>query len=217
MAKVLIFVDNREAASGILEYFGQYECNVESKMLLCGDYIVSDRICIERKTTDDFVQSIIDRRLFDQIKNMKDNFEKPVIVIEGNSLYGRLQPNAIRGAIASVVIDYGVPIIWTKDPADTAGMIYWLAKREQIDERREISIKNRKTPKTIEEIQEYLVAGLPDISVVRARNLLKHFKYPEKIFTATEEELKKVEGVGMKIAKRIRDLLTNEYKSKKSR
>ena len=50
---------------------------------------------------------------------MKDNFEKPIIIIEGDTLYGRLQPNAVRGALASVIIDLGIPIIWTKNPADT--------------------------------------------------------------------------------------------------
>lgn len=212
MSKILIYVDSREVASGILEYFGQYDCTVEKKLLICGDYLVSDRVCIERKTTDDFVQSIIDRRLFEQIKMLKDNFEKPILIIEGNTLYGRLQPNAIRGALTTVVLDYSIPIIWTADPADTAGMIFWIAKREQIDERREVSTRAKKTPLTSEDKQEFLLSGLPDISIVRAKSLLKHFKTPEKIFAATEEELKKVEGVGSKIAKRIRELLEKEYK-----
>jgi len=214
MAKVLILLDNREATSGILDYFAQYECVIDKKMLVCGDYVVSDRIVIERKTTDDFVNSIIDRRLFQQLKQMRDNFEKPILIIEGETLYGRVQPNVIRGALSSIVIDYGIPILWTKDLADTAGIVYWLARREQIDERREVSLRNKRTPKTIEEQQEYLIAGLPDISLVRARELLKTMKTPKAVFNATEEELKKVKGIGDKIAKKIKKLLEKEYTKK---
>ena len=212
MGRILIFVDTRESNSGIIEYFKQYDCTVEKKMLICGDYIVSDRICIERKLTDDFVQSIVDKRLFQQIKAMKENFEKPIMIIEGNTLYGKLHPNVIRGALASVVIDFGIPIIWTKDAADTAGIIFWVAKREQIDERREIPLKGKKIPQTTEEQQEYLVSALPDVSAVRARSLLKHFKSPENVFNASEKELKKVDKIGPKIARNIKKILKSDYK-----
>jgi Fanconi anemia group M protein len=209
--KVLIFVDTREAGSGIYEYFGQYDAEVQQKMLLCGDFIVSDRVCIERKFVDDFAQSIIDKRIFKQLTNMKENFEKPVLIIEGDSLYGRLHPNIIRGALVSIVIDFGVPILWTKDPAETAGMVYWLARREQLLEKREISLRNKKKTPTIKEQQEFLISGLPDISVVRAKSLLKHFKKPENIFNADEKELTKVEGIGKGIAKKIKKVLDKKY------
>jgi len=66
MSKVLIFVDTRETS--ILEYFKQYDCIVQRKMLLIGDFVVSDRVVIEKKTVSDFTQSITDKRLFQQMK-----------------------------------------------------------------------------------------------------------------------------------------------------
>jgi len=212
MAKVLIFADTREASSGIEDYFAQYECEVQRKLLVCGDYILSDRIVIEKKTLQDFVKSIMDKRLFSQLKNMRENFEKPILIIEGEgSLYGPLNPNVIRGALAAIAVDLGIPIIWTKDTADTAGIIYWIAKREQIDEKREVSLINKKSPETVEEQQEFLLAGLPDISLTRSKELLKHFKKPSKVFNASVEDLKKVKGIGDKIAKNVRKLLDKEY------
>lgn len=211
-AKVVIFVDTREIPSGILEYFGQYECVVQKKMLPIGDFLVSDRIVIEKKTGADFAQSIIDQRLFSQLKAMKENFEKPIIIIEGGeNLYERLHPNTVRGALASITLDAGVPILWSRDVADTAGLVYWIAKREQIDDRREIAIRAKNGKETAKGRQEFLVTGLPDISNVRARALLGKFKTPERVFNATEEELKTVEGIGPKIAKRVKELLTKEY------
>jgi len=214
MSKVLIFVDKRELASGIADYFNQYESVLNEKMLPCGDYILSDRIVVERKTAKDFIQSIIDRRLFQQLANMKENFEKPLLIIEGDDLYGTLHPNTIRGAIAAVIFDFEVPIIWTKDMAETAGIIYWIARREQIDFKREVPLRGSKGKLTPQQEQEYLIHGLPGISIVRSRALLEHFKTPEKIFHASEDELKKAPGIGPKTAKAIRALLEREYKLK---
>ena len=211
MNRVLIFADSRER--DILEYFKQYDCEVQKKMLLCADFLVSDRVCIERKTVKDFVQSITDKRLFQQLSNMKENFERPLLIIEGKeSLYGTLQPNAIRGALSSIAIDLGIPIIWTMDIADTAGMIYWIANREQMLEKRPIALRNKKVPKKLKEMQEYFVSSLPDISNVRAKALLKHFKSPHAILEADEKELQKVKGIGKKLAKNIKKVLESNYK-----
>ncbi|MBN2202943.1 MAG: hypothetical protein JW700_02055 [Candidatus Aenigmarchaeota archaeon] len=211
MDRVLIFVDSREKE--IMEYFKQYDCDVQKKMLLCADFLVSDRTCIERKTVKDFVQSITDKRLFKQLFSMKENFERPLLIIEGTeSVYGTLQPNAIRGALSSIAIDLGMPIIWTRDIADTAGFVYWIARREQLLEKREIVLRNKKVPKSTKAKQEYFISSLPDISKVRARALLKHFKSPESIVNATEDELTKVKGIGKKTAKELRKIIETQYK-----
>jgi len=213
MSRVIIFVDTRESNSGILEYFGQYDCDIQKKMLLLGDFVLSDRVIVEKKTVQDYVKSIIDKRLFQQLKAMKDNFERPILIIEGEeSLYGTLQPNIIRGSLAAIAVDMAIPILWTKDMADTAGVIYWIARREQLQEKREINLRNKKTPETTEEKQEYLVASLPDISRVRSKALLKYFESPKNVFNATEEELRKVNGIGKGIAEKIKRVLDSEYK-----
>jgi len=211
MNRVLIFIDSRE--NSIIEYFKQYDCEIQKKMLLYGDFLVSDRVCIEKKTVSDFIQSITDKRLFQQLKLLKENFEKPILIIEGeDSLYGVLQPNIIRGVLSSLTIDLGIPIIWTRDIADTAGIVYWIARREQLIEKREVVLRNKRIPETTEEKQEYLISSLPDVSKVRSKALLKHFKSPQAIFNASEEELQKVKGIGKKIAKNIRKVLGNDYR-----
>lgn len=212
MNKVLIFIDNREINSGIVDYFGQYDCEIQPKMLLCGDFLLSDRVVVERKTVSDFIQSITDKRLFQQLNLMKENFERPILIIEGEeSLYGVLQPNVIRGALAAITIDLSIPIIWTRDVADTAGIVYWIARREQILEKREIVLRNKRVPKSNKEKQEYFISSLPDVSVVRAKALLKHFKSPRNIFDASEKELTGVKGIGKGIAKKIKKVIEKDY------
>ncbi|MDD5417039.1 MAG: ERCC4 domain-containing protein [Candidatus Aenigmarchaeota archaeon] len=211
MRKVLIYVDTREVSSNVIEHFKQYDCDIEKKMLLYGDFMVSDRVCIERKTAQDFLSSIIDKRLFLQLKDMKENYDKPILLIEGNDLYGRLHPNVVRGALAAIALDFKVPVIWTRDVAETAGIIYWIARREQFQENRTISYIEKKKASSIKEQQELIVHGLPGVSIIRARSLLKHFKTPEKIFNATEKELADAKNIGKVTAKKIKKVLTSKY------
>ena len=210
---IVIYADTREMNSRVIPILKKF-CDVREKQLKVGDYILSDRVCAERKTSEDFLQSIIDKRLFAQLKELKRNFKKPLLIIEGDGLLDNernMHPNAIRGAIAAVSIDYGVPIIWTQTQADTAHQLYSIAKREQLEEKRTIGIRGKKKTISTQEIQEFLVAGIPKISTTKARNLLTHFKTPEKIFTADETELKKVDGIGEELARQIRKLLTERY------
>jgi len=212
--KILIFADSREFASDVIEELEKYDCLVKQKMLIVGDYLVSDRVCIERKSAEDFVNSIMDKRLFSQLSALKDNFEKPVLLIEGNNLYGRLNPNAVRGALATIALDFNIPLIWTRNAEESAGIIYWIARREQIEEKREVALRGDRKTESMDEKQEYLISGLPGVSIVRARALLKKFRKPREIFSAKEEELAKVEGLGPKTAKKIKEILDREYKSK---
>ena len=211
--KIKIFADNREAGSRIIPIL-EKRCIVETKHLLVGDYLLSKRVCVERKTTSDFLQSLIDGRLFNQIKELKSNFKNPVIIIEGGTLFyedRKIHPNAIRGALASIAVDFSIPILCTQNQLDTAEMLFSIAKREQTDNKRSIAIRGKKKTMSMNDLQEYLIAGLPRISNEKAKKLLKHFGSPEKIFAATEEDLQKADGIGKKLAKQIRRITTKKY------
>ena len=196
--KIVIFVDNREFNSKVAKELARLDCIVKPKQLEVGDYILSDRVCVERKSSKDFLASIFDQRIFAQLGALKDHFEKPILIIEGQSLYceRNVHPNALRGVLTSIAVDYSIPILWTENEKDTAGMLYWIAKREQIEEGRSITIRGEKRQLSLKEQQEFLVAGLPKVNTKIAKRLLEYFKSPEKVFTASEEELKKVKGIG---------------------
>ena len=70
----------------------------------------------------------------------------------------------------------------------------------------------KKTHRTLKEQQEYLISSIPGVGQAVAKNLLRHFGSVERVFAATEEELKEVELVGPKTAERIRELVGGEYK-----
>jgi ERCC4-related helicase len=207
-----VFVDSREREMGkLLEGLG---LEITLKNLEVGDYILSDRLAVERKTADDFVQSIIDpeRNLFRQISDLSRTYDRPVLILEGRDLYTRqMNPASIRGALASIAVDYGVPIIPTENQEETATVIALLAARER-KEGREPKVHGHKTARTLKEQQEYLISAIPSIGPAVAKNLLKHFGSIEKVMTASQEELQQVEMVGPKIAERIRELVGGEYK-----
>jgi ERCC4-related helicase/ERCC4-type nuclease len=207
-----IFVDSREREMAkLLESLG---IEVTVKNLEVGDYVVSDRVAIERKTAQDFVASIIDpeRNLFRQIADLARTYDRPVLVLEGRDLYTRqMNAGSIRGAMISVAVDYGVPIIPTEGRDETAAVIAMLARRE-LREGHEPKLHGHKTARTLKEQQEYLISAISSVGPTVARNLLKHFGSVEKIMTASSEQLQEVELVGPKIAERIRELVGGEYK-----
>ena len=50
---VLVFADNRERASGIIRELLKLNADVKPQQLLVGDFVISDRIGIERKAAND--------------------------------------------------------------------------------------------------------------------------------------------------------------------
>lgn len=180
-----------------------------------GDYILSDRIAVERKETQDFVSSLIEQKLFEQISNLSRAYEKPVLIIEGESLFNcrGMNPNAIHGAISSISLDFGVSIFYTRDAEDTASLLMQIAKREQVDEKREVNMHGRKAAPMLPQQQEYIISSISDIGPKAARNLLQHFGSVENVMKASYEELLEVDNIGPKTAAKIREIVGSEYKN----
>jgi Fanconi anemia group M protein len=208
----VIFADSREGNSRVLRELDKLNVDIRVESLAVADYQVSNGVGIERKTTKDFISSIIDKRLYKQAKELVEHFRNPIIILEGEDLYSSLiHPNAIRGALASLAVDFGIPIIPTRSEEDTAAMVNRIAIREQIHERPEIQIRTEKKPLTLYEQQLYIVESLPNIGPVTAKKLLEEFNSVEGVINASETELKKVEGIGNKIAKSIREVVSSGF------
>lgn len=212
-ASALVIVDPRERSlARMLESMG---VGVTLRVLEVGDYVVSDRVGIERKTADDFVDSLVgaERNIFAQLKDLARSYERPILILEGRDLYARqVHPNAIRGALASIAVDFGVAIIPTADEDETVSVIAAIARREQHAGGGAPHAHGKKTHRTLKEQQEYLVSSIPGVGNAMAKNLLRHFGSVERVFAASAEELKEVELVGPKTAERIRELVGGEYK-----
>lgn len=212
--EVKIFADYREKGTGTVKALVEIGSVVKLEMLKTADYILSERVGVELKLVDDFVQSIIDGRLLEQVKHLKSSFDRPIIIVQGSQdIYGvrNVHPNAIRGMLATIAISYGVPVLHTKDEKDTAHLLHAMARREQENKSRDFSPHADRKPITLKEQQEYIVTALPGVGPSLAKTLLKHFKTISAIVSATEEDLLEVPKVGKKIANQIKDVLRKKY------
>ena len=212
--KPTIIVDSRELGSATTRELSKYDIAITQETLSIGDFIISDRTAVERKTVEDFVASIIDGRLFEQVSNLKSAYEMPILLIEGEGFQTsrNIAPEAVMGAVASVIVDFGVPVVWTRSPSESALLLLSIARREQSKGERRPRIRMERKPESLAHEQEFVIAGLPLVDTVLARRLLRAFGTIEKVFLASEQELQNVEGIGRKISDRIRKLLTAPYR-----
>ena len=204
--KIKIFADFREKGSGVIKELIELEVELKLDALPTADYILSSRVGVEFKTVEDFVQSIIDGRLLQQIKSLKNNFERPLLVIEGiEDIYSvrNVHANAIRGMLAAITVSYGVPILYTKNFKDTASLLNIIAKREQEGTGKDFSLHPQKRALSIKEQQEYIVSSLAGVGSALSKPLLKYFKSVKNVINAEQKELEKVEKIGKKKAEKI--------------
>ncbi|XGI83835.1 DEAD/DEAH box helicase [Halorutilales archaeon Cl-col2-1] len=215
-ADVVVVADQRETKSSVVKEIDRSDdVDVRLETLDVGDYVASSRVGVERKTTDDFVSSITgERSIFEQVKNLSSNYSSPMMVVEGSpeELYSKgVHPNAVRGALTSVSVDFGVSVVFSRGDEDTAELLMAAARREQIENDTEVQLHDDKSSATVSEQQEYVVSSIADVGRVIARNLLEEFGTVENVMTASVEDLKQVDKVGEKTARRIREVVTQKY------
>ena len=208
-----VIVDQRERNFDLINGLEVNGVSVEVDTVPVGDYVVSDRVCVERKTVSDFESSIINGRLFDQLERLRETYKLPVLILEGDQDTFRLKHNVITGTIVSIYIDYGIPVLYSTGPENTAEIIASIAKREQKGGKREPSLKGGARAYTWEQFQEFVVGNLPGVGPKLAKSLLKHFKSIKRISNASIEDLMEVEKIGEKKAESIHEVINRLYKS----
>jgi len=212
-ALVKIIVDHRESRSPVMRFLTQKNVVVEPQQLDVGDYIISSRIGVERKTVDDFLSSLLEGKLFVQMKNLRATYSRPLLVIEGEGLLTKrnISQNAIFGSMTAIIVDFGIPIITTHAAQETADFLMVMAQREQKEGDRAVAVRGEKPARTMAEQQQFLVEGLPNVSAVLAQRLLQYFGSIRSLANTTEEELCEVPGIGKTIAAEILRILNTEY------
>lgn len=212
-ADVIIWADRREEQSKVVSILRR-KCDLRSRVLDVADYQLSERVGVERKRVPDFLQSLIDGRLFEQLASLKQAFQKPLLLIEGEEdIYSerKMSERAINGALSAIAIDMGIPLLWTRSQLESARLLLAIAHREQVQLRKSAFLRAKPEFRSLNQEQEFLLAGLPKVSTVLAKRLLRKFGSPAAVFSATEEELMQVEGIGERLAKRIREVLEKSY------
>jgi ERCC4-type nuclease len=180
--------------------------------LACGDYTIGDALGIERKTGSDLGRSIIDGRLFRQIGGLRRSFRRPILLVEGLSdgaaAAGVPWP-AVRGALVSVSVCFGVPVLRAKDEKESAALIATAAR--QLGEPFDIAyVRPGYRPTGWRKRALYILQGLPGVGPQRARALLQRFGSVAAVVAADTPALAQVFGIGSGVAGSIREAVGDE-------
>ena len=211
-----IVVDEREKKSGIPDLLRAIGINLEIKTLPIGDYIVAPETIVERKSVSDMISSIFDGRLFDQCSRLKEHFAHPIILMEGNvDEIEQLVENPLvfYGALASVAIDFKIPIVPTPSATHTAKLLVSMCSRKELS--KGPFLKKIRKSDDVSRQQLSVLCSLPGIGEKLATRMLEKFGSPSRTLSASFAELAKVEGLGEARAKKIKQMLEHQSKLRK--
>jgi len=208
-----IVVDEREKKSGIPDLLKGTGINLEIKTLPVGDYIVAPETIVERKTVSDLVSSIFDGRLFDQCHRLKEHYQFPILIIEGDiDEIEELTENPLvfYGAISSIALDFKIPVIHTPNASHTAKLLMSMCSRK--DASKGPFIKKIRKSNDVQKQQLSILCSLPGVGEKTAVRMLEKFGTPLSVLSSSIIELSKVSGLGEARAKNIKKVLQAQSK-----
>jgi len=206
-----MIVDVHEPAA-IPEGLRARGCPVEVRAIQPADYVVGP-LGVERKTLSDFFSSIVKRRLFEQVRRLRETYPLSLVLVEGDlaKIAKERNPAAFWGGFAAVTLGERVPILFTPDRAQTVVALHTLEKRFSTGAS-DYGLRHKPKMSTPEERQRFLVEGLPQIGETTAARLLERFGSARRVFTAREAVLQDVPGIGPKRAREITAVLDLRYR-----
>ncbi len=199
-----VIIDYREKNSFVPSELIKLGIEVEFKELKVADYIAGN-VAIERKTISDFISSMINHRLLNQLEELQQYPDK-LLIIEGigeKELYNDnsegMNANAIRGFLLSILLRHKIPIIFTKNAEDTSRYILVLLKKRE----KEAPLKVKKKNMDKKEQLQFIIESFPGVGPKTSKKLLEKFKTMKNVFNAGENELREVLGKKGKLVFRI--------------
>ena len=186
--QIHIIIDNRENKLKALLDKKKEKITYESKQLDIADIIISSEVAIERKEGFDFISSIMDNRLFEQLLRLKDTYPYPILILEGlnDKVFENtgMKISSIYGALSYISYKLGISVIPTRNLEDTAIVIERIAYREQIKD--SMPLLSRRAPKEMskKDRRSFIIEGLVDIGPKKAKALIDKYKNPYQVFKA---------------------------------
>lgn len=132
--------ENSELTEKVIEKAQEYNIQYEKQFIEIGDYVFND-VCFEAKSSFDFLQSIVNNRLWNQMDNMDRAFTNNLVIVYGSfdaafrkhSDYSKSTMNKATqrvilkkkfyGAMGKIILDTDCSLLWFKDALTAADMI----------------------------------------------------------------------------------------------
>jgi DNA excision repair protein ERCC-4 len=207
-APLRIIADDRERADGkvLAALAARDDVTVEVARLMVGDYRVERRVVVERKSAADFAASLIDGRLFQQAAALALAPERAVLVLEGCDQEWHdtgVRREALQGALITVGVFFGVAVLHSDAPEETARLLVYLGRQAQRAAQGGLPRPGYR-PKGKRARQLFLLQGLPGVGPERAARLLERFGSVQAVVAASADDLVTVDGIGEKTAAKMR-------------
>jgi len=187
-----ILVDHRENKSSVPDELKKLGLIVEFKELKVGDYQVRNTI-IERKTRQDFLSSMVNKRLLRQTQDLS-KLDKKLLIIEGENDFSEINPrinsNAIRGFMLSIMLKNKIPIIFSENQKETAKFMQLIINKKE----KEISLNPTRSNLDEKQQLEFILEAFPGIGPKTSKKLLEELGTIQNIINAPKEILEKILG-----------------------
>jgi ERCC4-type nuclease len=195
----MILVDDRERRSGVCEALAALGVPHQVAHLALGDYVINDTLFVERKTVTDFLESVQDLRLFDQVARLRADKRRALLIVEGTRLPGS---PSVRGVLCALAAQWCLPVLRSTDTAGTAWLLTHM--HEHPEQRMAPYHRYDYRPKPhISTLGERMLLQAQNVGPDIARRLLARFGSLHAVLNASKEELMAVQGVGEFIAGQI--------------
>ena len=194
----------------------------EKQWLEIGDYVYGD-VCFEAKSSSDFLQSVINKRIWNQLDNMDRHYEHTYVIIHGSfhdamdfPKYSKLKistemlHNKFFGAIGKISLDTDCKVMWFENPKKAAQIITTICKMRPINRK----VMNPALLKSITtgDLRLDLLCTIKGVSETKAKKLIRAYGSVMEIGETSAEELCNIDGIGLTTAQRIIDTLHSEDK-----
>jgi ERCC4-type nuclease len=210
--RVRITADDRERSAGVIEALDAMEdVQLSIGRLSLGDYLVEKTLVVERKTVPDLGLSILDGRLFRQVGRLaRAPAMRPCLIVEGapeDFDRAAISRPALQGALITATLIFGLPILYSNEPVETARLLRIAARQLR---RRQSRGPERFCSKTGSDrrLRMLMLEAVPDVGPVRAAALVDGFGTIEAIATASVRNLATTPGVGPVIAERLKRIVS---------
>jgi len=208
-----IIADDRERGSGVVTALQSITgVPVTMQRLRTGDYLADSRLLFERKTLQDFAASIVDERLFRQAARLTQSRYKGILILEGTGkdlVQTGVTREAMQGALITISLVFGIPVIRSLHPEETARLILCAARQIRTAAQGAIQ-RHGYRPRGRKARQQFILQGLPGVGCKRAEKLLSFFGSIEGVIKAPAEELEAVDGIGRQTADKIRWIVSEK-------
>lgn len=204
-----ILVDHREPQAIVDLLRSCPNVRVEVTALPVGDFVIGP-IIVERKVVNDFEQSVMSGRMFDEANRIGLEIDAIGVVMLEGDLFGQRQSLLTQGAMGAITclsMVQHMSVIHSLDHVMTTYFLLKISQHHFFGLGYELPL-HRSKPKTLLDAKRYLLQALPGVSGKNAVALLEHFGSAGAVMRASKADLLAVNGIGPKTADRILDVLS---------